>query len=151
MIVMYTDGASRGNPGRGGYGTVLLYKNHRKELSAGYRKTTNNRMELMAVIAGLDAIKKPHMHVKIYSDSQYVVDAVNRGWLWTWEKKHFKDKKNEDLWRRFIELYRQHEVEFSWIKGHSGIPENERCDALAVAGADGDRLLIDEGYENSEA
>ncbi len=151
MIVMYTDGASRGNPGRGGYGTVLLYKNHRKELSAGYRKTTNNRMELMAVIAGLEAIKKPHMHVKIYSDSQYVVDAVNRGWLWTWEKKHFKDKKNEDLWRRFIELYRQHEVEFSWIKGHSGIPENERCDALAVAVADGDRLLIDEGYENSEA
>ncbi len=151
MIVMYTDGASRGNPGRGGYGTVLLYKNHRKELSAGYRKTTNNRMELMAVIAGLEAIKKPHMKVKIYSDSQYVVDAVNRGWIWTWEKKQFKDKKNEDLWRRFIELYRQHEVEFSWIKGHSGIPENERCDALAVAQADGDRLLVDDGYENSEA
>lgn len=148
MIVMYTDGASRGNPGRGGYGTVLLYKNHRKELSAGFRKTTNNRMELMAVIAGLEAIKKPGMDIKIFSDSQYVVDAVNRGWIWTWERKQFKDKKNVDLWRRFIELYKQHNIEFSWIKGHSGIPENERCDELAVNEADGNNLLIDEGYEN---
>lgn len=145
---MYTDGASRGNPGRGGYGTVLIYKNHRKELSAGFRKTTNNRMELMAVIAGLEAIKKNGMKIKIYSDSQYVVDAVNRGWIWTWERKQFKDKKNEDLWRKFIELYKKHDVEISWIKGHSGIPENERCDELAVGKADGDNLLVDEGYES---
>lgn len=148
MIIMYTDGASRGNPGRGGYGTVLIYKNHRKELSAGFRMTTNNRMELMAVIAGLEAIKKDGMKVKIYSDSQYVVDAVNRGWIWTWERKQFKDKKNEDLWRRFIELYKKHDIEISWIKGHSGIPENERCDELAVGEADGNNLLIDEGYES---
>lgn len=148
MIIMYTDGASRGNPGRGGYGTVLLYKNHRKELSAGFRKTTNNRMELMAVIAGLEALKKPGMVVRIFSDSQYVVDAVNRGWIWTWERKQFKDKKNEDLWRRFIELYKKHKVEINWIKGHSGIAENERCDELAVSKADGDDLLIDEGYES---
>lgn len=148
MIIMYTDGASRGNPGRGGYGTVLLYKNHRKELSAGFRKTTNNRMELMAVIAGLEALKKSGMVVRIFSDSQYVVDAVNRGWIWTWERKQFKDKKNEDLWRRFIELYKKHKVEINWIKGHSGIAENERCDELAVSKADGDDLLIDEGYES---
>lgn len=148
MIIMYTDGASRGNPGRGGYGTVLIYKNHRKELSAGFRMTTNNRMELMAVIAGLEAIKKDGMKIKIYSDSQYVVDAVNRGWIWTWERKQFKDKKNEDLWRKFIELYKKHDIEISWIKGHSGIPENERCDELAVNQADGDNLLIDEGYES---
>lgn len=148
MIIMYTDGASRGNPGRGGYGTVLIYKNHRKELSAGFRMTTNNRMELMAVIAGLEAIKKEGMKIKIYSDSQYVVDAVNRGWIWTWERKQFKDKKNEDLWRKFIELYKKHDIEISWIKGHSGIPENERCDALAVSEADGGNLMIDEGYES---
>ncbi len=148
MIIMYTDGASRGNPGRGGYGTVLLYKNHRKELSAGYRLTTNNRMELMAVIAGLEAIKKNGMKIQIYSDSQYVVDAVNRGWIWTWERKQFKDKKNEDLWRKFIELYKKHDIEISWIKGHSGIPENERCDELAVGQADGNNLMIDEGFES---
>ncbi len=148
MIIMYTDGASRGNPGRGGYGTVLLYKNHRKELSAGFRKTTNNRMELMAVIVGLEAIKKPGMHIKVFSDSKYVVDAVSRGWIWTWERKKFKDKKNVDLWQRFIELYKQHTIEFSWIKGHSGILENERCDELAVSQADGHHLMIDEGYEN---
>ena len=147
MITMYTDGASRGNPGRGGYGTILLYKQHRKELSAGYRKTTNNRMELLAVIVGLEAIKKPKAEVRIYSDSQYVVDAVNKGWLWTWQRKGFKGKKNADLWKRFIEVYQQHDIELRWIKGHSGIAENERCDELAVACADGLDLLIDEGYE----
>ena len=147
MITMYTDGASRGNPGRGGYGTILFYKQHRKELSAGYRKTTNNRMELLAVIVGLEAIKKPGADVRIFSDSQYVVDAVNKGWLWTWERKGFKGKKNPDLWKRFIAVYKRHEIEFHWIKGHSGIPENERCDELAVASADGLDLLIDEGYE----
>ena len=149
MITMYTDGASRGNPGRGGYGTILLYKQHRKELSAGYRKTTNNRMELLAVIVGLEAIKKPGAEVKIFSDSQYVVDAVNKGWIWTWQKKGFKGKKNPDLWQRFITVYQKHDAKFQWIKGHSGIPENERCDELAVASADGDNLMVDEGYERS--
>ena len=149
MITMYTDGASRGNPGRGGYGTVLMYRQHRKELSAGYRMTTNNRMELLAVIAGLEAIKKPGAEVKVYSDSQYVVDAVNKGWVWTWQRKGFKGKKNPDLWRRFIAVYQQHDVKMHWIKGHSGIPENERCDELAVESADGYDLLVDEGYEQS--
>ena len=149
MITMYTDGASRGNPGRGGYGTVLMYQQHRKELSAGYRMTTNNRMELLAVIVGLEAIKKSGSEVKVYSDSQYVVDAVNKGWVWTWQRKDFKGKKNPDLWRRFIDIYKQHDVKMHWIKGHSGIPENERCDVLAVESADGYDLLVDEGYEQS--
>jgi ribonuclease HI len=148
MITMFTDGAARGNPGRGGYGTVLIYKQHRKEFSAGFRKTTNNRMELLAVIVGLEALKKPNMHVKIFSDSQYVVDAINKGWVWNWEKKNFKDKKNADLWKRFLKVYHKHDVEISWIKGHSGIPENERCDELAVACADGDNLMVDEGFES---
>ena len=147
MITMYTDGASRGNPGRGGYGTILIYKQHRKELSAGYRLTTNNRMELLAVIVGLEAIKKPGSEVRILSDSQYVVHAVNRGWIWTWERKNYKGRKNIDLWRRFMLNYQKHDITFEWIKGHSGIPENERCDELAVASADGYDLLIDEGYE----
>ena len=147
MITMYTDGASRGNPGRGGYGTILIYKQHRKELSAGYRLTTNNRMELLAVIVGLEAIKKSGSEVRIFSDSQYVVHAVNRGWIWTWERKNYKGRKNIDLWRRFVLNYQKHDITFEWIKGHSGIPENERCDELAVASADGYDLLIDEGYE----
>lgn len=149
MVTIYTDGASRGNPGRGGYGTVLLYKKHRKELTAGYRLTTNNRMELLAVIAGLEALKKPGMEVVIYSDSQYVVDAVNKGWVWNWQKKDFKGKKNADLWKRFIPIYHKHDVTLKWIKGHSGIPENERCDELAVGSADGNKLLIDKGFEGS--
>lgn len=147
MVIMYTDGASRGNPGRGGYGTVLIYNHHRKEMCAGYRLTTNNRMELMAVIVGLEALKKPGTHVTVYTDSQYVVDAVEKGWIWTWIRKNFKDRKNEDLWRRLIEVYNKHNVTFKWIKGHSGIPENERCDELAVTCADGNYLLVDEGYE----
>ncbi|MEM6844570.1 MAG: ribonuclease HI [Bacteroidota bacterium] len=151
MITIYTDGSSRGNPGRGGYGTVMLYKGHRKELTEGYRLTTNNRMELLAVIVGLEALKKPGMVVEIYSDSQYVVDAVNKGWLWNWQKKGFKGKKNADLWQRFIPAYRKHDVTFRWIKGHSGIPENERCDELAVNSADGGKLLIDKGFESSVA
>jgi len=148
MIKMYTDGAARGNPGRGGYGTVLLYKQHRKEFSEGFRLTTNNRMELLAVIIGLEALKKPDMKVSIYSDSQYVVDAINKGWVWNWEKKNYKGKKNADLWKRFLKIFPKHDVEINWIKGHSGIPENERCDELAVASADGDNLQIDEGFEN---
>lgn len=144
---MYTDGAAKGNPGRGGYGTVLLYKQHRKELSEGFRNTTNNRMELLAVIRGLEALSKPGLPVKIYSDSKYVVDAVEKGWLWSWEKKNFKDKKNVDLWKQFIPLYKKHKVTFQWVKGHAGIPENERCDELAVMEAEGNNLQIDHGYE----
>lgn len=146
MITIYTDGASRGNPGPGGYGVVLKYKKHRKELSAGYKKTTNNRMELLAVIVGLEALKEERLPVTIYSDSKYVVDAVDKGWLWGWVKKGFKDKKNEDLWKRFIPAYKKQRVKFKWVKGHAGNPENERCDQLAVEAAQGSRLMEDKGF-----
>ncbi len=146
---MYTDGAAKGNPGPGGYGVVLKYKGHRKELSEGYRLTTNNRMELLAVIKGLEALKREGVNVTIYSDSKYVVDAVTKGWLWGWLKKGFKNKKNADLWRRFIKAYKPQNVKFVWIKGHAGYPENERCDRLAVKSAEGKQLKVDEGYEAS--
>jgi ribonuclease HI len=146
MIIIYTDGAAKGNPGPGGYGVILKYKDKRKEISQGYRLTTNNRMELMAVIVGLEAIRQPGWKIRIYSDSKYVVDAVTRGWLWTWQKTGFKKKMNVDLWKRFIPLYKKHEVEFKWVKGHAGHPENERCDQMAVAAAEGDQLLIDQGF-----
>ena len=149
MIIMYTDGASKGNPGPGGYGTVLKYYHHRKELSEGYRLTTNNRMELLAVIKGLEAITKDKQEVTIYSDSKYVVEAVEKGWLWNWVKKGFKDKKNPDLWRRFIELYRKHKIKFVWVKGHAGNQENERCDELAVQSATGSGLKVDVEFEKS--
>jgi ribonuclease HI len=147
MIVIYTDGASKGNPGPGGYGVVLKYKEHRKEISEGFRKTTNNRMELLGVIAGLEALKEPGQTVSIYSDSKYVVDSVEKGWIWGWVKKNFKDKKNEDLWRRFIKVYQKHKVKFHWLKGHAGNIENEICDQLAVKSAEGPDLKIDHGYE----
>lgn len=149
MITIYTDGASRGNPGPGGYGTILLYKNHKKELSEGFRKTTNNRMELLAVIRGLEALKGSGHQVTIYSDSKYVVDAVSNGWIWNWQKKEFKGKKNMDLWQQFIPLYRRHRVNFKWVKGHHGNPLNERCDELAVAAALGSDLQADQGFETS--
>jgi ribonuclease HI len=148
MIIIYTDGSSRGNPGPGGYGTVLIYKEHRKELSGGFRKTTNNRMELLAVIAGLEAITKPNAPVTVYSDSKYVVDSVEKGWLWGWIKKGFKGKKNKDLWQRFAEVYKLHRVTFQWVKGHAGIPENEVCDQLAVAAAESGNLPPDVEFEN---
>ncbi len=147
MITIYTDGASSGNPGPGGYGTVLLYKQHRKELSEGFRLTTNNRMELLAVIRGLQAIKRTGHSVTIYSDSKYVVDAVEKGWLWNWEKKNFKGKKNPDLWKEFMVVFRRHKVSFKWVKGHDGNPLNERCDQLAVEAAAGNNLQIDHGFE----
>lgn len=147
MITIYTDGSSRGNPGPGGYGVVLKYKQHRKELSAGFRKTTNNRMELMAAIVGLEALKEPGHEVVIYSDSKYVVDAVDKGWLWGWQKKGFAKIKNPDLWKRFLTAYQQHKVKFKWLKGHAGDIENERCDQLAVQSAEGFNLLIDSAYE----
>jgi ribonuclease HI len=149
MIRIYTDGAAQGNPGPGGYGTILRFGAHEKELSQGFRLTTNNRMELLAVIAGLEAIKKNDLPIMIFSDSKYVVDAVEKGWLWNWEKKNFKDKANPDLWMRYIPLHKKLKPRFTWIKGHAGHPENERCDQLAVAAANGSSLLIDREYELS--
>ncbi len=148
MITIYTDGSSRGNPGPGGYGVVMKYKEHRKELSEGFRKTTNNRMELLAVIIGLEAIKASNAPVTIFSDSKYVIDSVEKGWLWGWIKKDFKGKKNKDLWLRFTTVYKHHQVKFQWVKGHAGVEENERCDALAVEAAEGQKLLIDKGFES---
>lgn len=147
MIELFTDGSSRGNPGPGGYGVVLKSGSHRKEISAGYLLTTNNRMELLAVITGLEALKRPGSNVTVYSDSSYVCDAVNKGWVFGWEKKLFAKKKNPDLWIRFLKIYRIHKVKFVWIKGHAGHPENERCDALAVTAALGQNLINDSGYE----
>ncbi|WP_422003907.1 ribonuclease HI [Roseivirga pacifica] len=148
MITIYTDGSSRGNPGPGGYGVVMKFREHRKEISEGFRKTTNNRMELLAVIIGLEAIKVPNAPVKIFSDSKYVIDSVEKGWLWNWIKKDFKGKKNADLWLRFADIYKKHRVSFQWVKGHAGIPENERCDQLAVDAAEGGNLLVDKGFES---
>lgn len=151
MIELFTDGSSRGNPGPGGYGVVLKSGSHRKEISAGYILTTNNRMELMAVIVGLEALKKNNSSVNVYSDSSYVCDAINKGWLFVWEKKKFSGKKNRDLWIRFLSVYRRHRVKFTWIKGHAGHAENERCDALAVDASKAASLLIDEGYDPETA
>ena len=145
-IVIYTDGAARGNPGPGGLGVVMLYGKHRKELSEGYRLTTNNRMELLAVIRGLETLRRDDIKVKIYTDSRYVSDAVNKGWVFNWEVKRFKKKKNVDLWQQFLELYRKYSVTFIWVKGHASIPENERCDTLAVEASHGEELLEDSGY-----
>lgn len=149
MITIYTDGASRGNPGPGGYGVVMIYGSLRKEISEGFRLTTNNRMELLSVIVGLETLKKEGTPVTIYSDSKYVVDAVEQKWVFGWEKKHFKDKKNPDLWMRFLRIYRKHHVKFVWVKGHASNKENNRCDELAVEAALGRDLKTDVGYENA--
>ena len=147
-ILLYTDGAARGNPGPGGYGVVLLFGNHRKELSQGYKFTTNNRMELMAVIEGLKTIKKKEIPVTVFSDSQYVVNAVEKGWLQNWIKTNFKGgKKNPDLWKEYYELSKDFNIKFVWVKGHADNPFNNRCDELATAAADGKHLLNDTGYE----
>lgn len=148
MITIFTDGAAKGNPGPGGYGVVLKYNQHRKELSSGYRLTTNNRMELLAVIRALQELKVRNLPVTIYSDSKYVVDAIEKGWLWSWQKKGFKDKKNVDLWKIYIPLHIRYKPKFIWLKGHAGHPENERCDRLAVAAAEMPNLPADEGYES---
>jgi len=148
-IIMYTDGAARGNPGPGGYGTVLMSGKHRKELSDGFRLTTNNRMELLAVIIGLEALKTKGNFVTVYSDSKYVVDSVEKGWVFNWEKKGYKGKKNPDLWRRFLTSFRKHKVKFVWVKGHANIPENERCDTLAVEASQKSNLQADIGYEKT--
>ncbi|MFS8615965.1 MAG: ribonuclease HI [Solitalea sp.] len=148
MIELFTDGSSRGNPGPGGYGVILRSGSHYKELSQGFRKTTNNRMELLAVIVGLEALKKDNQEVLVYSDSRYVVDAVEKGWLRSWLRTNFKGKKNADLWTRFANVYNRHRVRFKWIRGHAGHPENERCDRLAVAASAAPTLLIDHGFES---
>lgn len=147
MIELYTDGASSGNPGPGGFGTILRSGKHYKEISAGYRKTTNNRMELLAVIIGLEAIKKPGQDIMIFSDSKYVIDAVDKKWVFGWLKKGFEGKKNKDLWLRFLPLYKLHNIRFTWVKGHAGHPENERCDQLAVMASKQKDLLIDTVFE----
>ena len=150
-ILLYTDGSSRGNPGPGGYGAILMWGNHRKELSQGFRLTTNNRMELMAVIEGLKAIKNNTLPVIIYSDSQYIVNAVEKGWLKNWIKTDFKGgKKNADLWKLYYRLSQNFSIRFVWVKGHSTNPYNNRCDELATAAADSKNWLVDEGYENIE-
>lgn len=150
MIRIYTDGAAQGNPGPGGYGTILKYGHHEKEFSQGFRLTTNNRMELLAVIVGLEAIKKTEIGITIYSDSKYVVDSVEKGWIWTWQKKNFAKKANPDLWQRYIPLHIKFKPKFKWIKGHAGHPENERCDQLAVQAASGYGLSVDSWYEENK-
>ena len=149
-ITIYTDGAARGNPGPGGYGVVLISGTHRKELAEGFKHTTNNRMELLAVIVGLEVLKNPNSNVTVYSDSKYVVDSVEKRWVFGWQKKGFKGKKNPDLWRRFLEIYPKHNVKFVWVKGHANIPGNERCDELAVEASHLPNLPDDIGYIESE-
>ena len=134
-IEIFTDGSSRGNPGPGGYGVILRCGEHYKELSGGFPETTNNRMELTAVIVGLEAVKRPNAEIILYSDSRYVVDSVNKGWVFGWERKRFEKRLNADLWMRFLEVYRRHRVRFVWVKGHADNPMNNRCDQLAVAAA----------------
>ena len=149
-VKIWSDGSSRNNPGVSGYGTILVYGEHRKELSGGFKLSTNNRMELLGVIVGLEALKKDNLEIEITSDSKYVVDSVNKGWLFTWEKNKFKDRKNSDLWKRFLIEYRKHEIKMTWIKGHNEHPENERCDVLATteSGKNVNLLKIDEGYKS---
>lgn len=150
MVYIYTDGASSGNPGPGGYGVVLVHGDRQKELAAGFRRTTNNRMELLAVIVGLETLKKAPLEVTVVSDSKYVVDSVSKGWVFGWEKKQFQGKKNPDLWQRFLKIYRQHHVKLQWVKGHNNHPLNERCDRLAVAAGKVPNLPPDNGYEKLE-
>jgi len=149
-VHIYTDGACSGNPGEGGYGIVMEWvgKPYRKEFSQGFRKTTNNRMELLAVIVSLEKLKMEGEEVTVFSDSKYVVDSVMKGWVFNWVKKGFKGKKNPDLWTRFLKVNRKHRVKLQWVKGHSDHPQNERCDRLAVAAAQKKEMFIDEGFEN---
>ncbi|MFN7776149.1 ribonuclease HI [Flavobacterium sp.] len=152
QIHLYTDGAAKGNPGNGGYGVVLeqVGTGYRKEFYEGFRLTTNNRMELLAVIVGLEKLKQPGMSVLVVSDSKYVVDAVEKGWVMGWDKKGFQGKKNPDLWKRFLTVYRRHKVDFQWVKGHNNHPQNERCDQLAVMASMQSDLSIDAFYESQE-
>lgn len=150
-VELYTDGAAKGNPGRGGYGVVLKAGKHYKELSGGFRKTTNNRMELLAVIEGLKAMNHVVKEVDLYSDSKYVLDALKNGWVFNWRKKDYKGKKNKDLWEDLLKEYQKYRVNLYWVKGHSGHPENERCDTLAVKAAEGNNLKVDVFYEDVQS
>lgn len=150
MIEIFTDGASSGNPGPGGYGVILRSGKHYKELAEGFRKTTNNRMELLAVIKGLEALKNPS-DVVLYSDSKYVIDAIEKGWVFGWVKKGFAGKKNKDLWLRYLDVCKPHRIKYVWVKGHAGHPENERCDELAVAAYKQRDLRIDSVFEVENA
>jgi ribonuclease HI len=152
-VHIYTDGAAKGNPGNGGYGVVMEWvgKPYQREFFEGFRLTTNNRMELLAVIVGLEKLKNPNTKVLIVSDSKYVVDSVEKKWVFGWEKKGYAGKKNPDLWKRFLKIYRQHQVDFEWIKGHNNHRQNERCDELAVMASLQKELSIDEFYEKEEA
>jgi ribonuclease HI len=152
-VHIYTDGAAKGNPGPGGYGVVmeLVGTPHKKEFYEGFRHTTNNRMELLGVIVGLEKLKNPKMKVLVISDSKYVVDSVLKKWVFGWEKKGFAGKKNPDLWKRFLVVYRKHQVDFKWIKGHNNHPQNERCDELAVFASNQKTLSVDVFYEKEEA
>ncbi|MDN5363336.1 MAG: ribonuclease [Eubacteriales bacterium] len=153
-VEIYTDGACSGNPGPGGYGVILKVGPHEKELSGGYRLTTNNRMEIMAAIKGLEALKRP-CRVRLYSDSEYLVNAMKKGWVYRWQAQNWrrnnKEKaKNRDLWERLLELAKQHEIEWHWVRGHADNPYNARCDRLAVAASKRKNLEIDEGFEKGE-
>lgn len=148
VVRIYTDGASSGNPGPGGFGIVMKFGSKVKEHSEGFRKTTNNRMELLAVIRALELMKRNDLPIHIYSDSKYVIDAITKGWVFSWVKKNFKDKKNPDLWKRYLQLHPKFKLTYHWVKGHAGHPENERCDQLAVEAAKGLDLKIDEGFLN---
>ena len=152
QVQIFTDGAAKGNPGPGGYGVVMEWvgKPYKKEFYEGFRHTTNNRMELLAVIVGLEKLKNPNTTVLVTSDSKYVVDAVQKNWVFQWEKKGFAGKKNPDLWMRFLKIYRKHQVEFHWIKGHNNHPQNERCDELAVMASQLDELSVDTFYEKED-
>jgi ribonuclease HI len=150
MITIYTDGSSRGNPGPGGFGAVLISGSHRKEISQGYRLTTNNRMELLSVIVALESLKRDGEHVEVHSDSKYVVDSVEKKWVFGWEKKNFAKKMNPDLWQRFLKVYRKHHVKFKWVRGHADTEENNHCDMLAVNAALSPHLHIDEAYEREK-
>lgn len=148
-IEIFTDGAAKGNPGNGGYGAILRYGNKEKELSQGYRLTTNNRMELLAVIVALEEVKKRDIPIVVYSDSKYVIDSITKNWIHGWVKTGFKGKKNKDLWMRYLKVAHGLQITFTWVKGHNGHPENERCDVLAVQAAESKNLLIDEAFEQS--
>lgn len=150
-IIIYTDGSAKGNPGKGGYGIVMISGEYRKELSEGFRLTTNNRMELLAVIVALESVKKIGREIKIYSDSKYVVNSIEKRWVFDWERKNFKNKKNSDLWVRFLIVYKKHSVSFVWVKGHANNKENERCDFLAVKAAEDNHLKTDSWYEKNSS
>jgi len=146
-VQIFTDGSAKGNPGPGGYGIVMKFKDQEKEFSQGYRLTTNNRMELLALIVALENLKTAKYPVEVYSDSKYVIDAIVKGWVFGWKTKGFKGKKNADLWLRYLELHARYAITFTWVKGHNGHPENERCDQLAVSAAESGIFLVDDFFE----